>query len=71
VSPKPPAGKVSVHTYNDQDVMRRVRHKAVDLGRSLSSCSDEAWLVWLDWQAQGEAWLEWVKTHPPQNEEEK
>jgi len=47
VSPKPPAGKVAVHVYITEDTDRRVRHKVVDLRRSLSSCAEEAWLMWL------------------------
>jgi len=47
VSPKPPAGKVSVHVYLTEETDRRVRHVMADTRLSMSAIVEAALTAWL------------------------
>jgi len=48
VSPKPPAGKVSVHVYLTEDTDRRVRHVMADTRQSMSAIVETALTAYLN-----------------------
>jgi len=54
MNPAPREGKVVQHLHIREDIDRRVRHKVVDLRRTLSACAEEAWLMWLAAQEEGQ-----------------